>query len=226
MIVAHQKDIAEILTTVRPYERIVVAGCGTCVTLCMSGGEKETVRIADMIRLAAKAEGREVAVSLSNPIRQCDGEFLDLAEAELEGAECILSLGCGAGVQFMAERFPGTVVLPGVNTSFLGANRKLGYWTEMCRGCGDCILEKTGGICPLTRCAKSLFNGPCGGSAGGKCEIDSELDCAWQMIYDRLGRLGRLDRLLEIHGPRDWRPGLYGGPRSLRAPESAVEEQE
>jgi hypothetical protein len=141
-------------------------------------------------------------------------EFLAEAEDKLLAAECILSLGCGAGVQFLAEKFPSKVVIPGLNTEFIGVNRGLGYWTEMCQGCGDCLLAKTGGVCPVARCSKSNFNGPCGGSALGKCEINEDTDCAWQLIYDRMKRLDRLEELLEIEGARDWRTSRDGGPRA------------
>jgi len=105
----------------------------------------------------------------------------------------------------------------------MGANRDAGYWTEMCRGCGDCILEKTGGICPVARCSKSHFNGPCGGSQGGACEVDPEIDCAWQLIYDRLKSLGRLDSLFEIIPPRDWSASGAGGPRTLRRSDVSID---
>ncbi|GHS86850.1 zinc-finger protein [Synergistales bacterium] len=215
MIIANQKSMDEILRSVKPFEKITVAGCGTCVTVCMAGGEKEALKVADMILLDAKASGRAVEINVTSPIRQCDMEFLNDREDELADADCILSLGCGAGVQFMAEKFPDKVVVPGINTSFIGVNRDLGYWTEMCQGCGNCILEKTGGICPVSRCSKSHFNGPCGGSHTGKCEINDETDCAWQLIYERLKRIGQLDRLYEINETRDWSTSRDGGPRSL-----------
>ena len=216
MIIAEQKEIDEILHSVESYHRIVVAGCGTCVSVSMAGGEKETLKIAGLIRLARKGDEGQVEVTVSNPIRQCDMEFLDGCQAELEDTDCILSLACGAGVQFMAEKFPDTVVVPGLNTKFIGVNRALGYWTEMCQGCGNCLLEKTGGVCPVARCAKSNFNGPCGGSADGVCEIDDQIDCGWQLIYERLKRLGQTHRLLEINDIRDWSSSRDGGPRSMR----------
>ncbi|MCL2579270.1 MAG: methylenetetrahydrofolate reductase C-terminal domain-containing protein [Oscillospiraceae bacterium] len=216
MIIAEPKKLADVLCAVEPYRNVAVAGCGTCVTVCLAGGEKEALGVAGMIRLAAKEAGREVIVSVTNPIRQCDMEFLDSHEAELEEADCILSLACGAGVQFMAEKFPDKVVVPGVDTKFIGVNRDLGYWTEMCQGCGNCILEKTGGVCPVSRCSKSHFNGPCGGSSTGKCEIDPETECGWQLIYDRLSRINQLDRLLEVNETRDWSTSRDGGPRIVR----------
>ena len=222
LIIAEQKGIDEIIRSTEGFERVVVAGCGVCVTVCMSGGEKEAGRIAGLLRLAAKGAERDVSVSVSTPYRQCDMEFLEHSEAALEDADCILSMACGAGVQFMAEKFPDKVVVPGLNTSFIGVNRELGYWTEMCQGCGSCVLEKTGGVCPVARCSKSHFNGPCGGSASGKCEIDDAVDCAWQLIYERMKRIDRLDCLLELEDVRDWSTSRDGGPRTMRREDVSI----
>jgi len=215
LIIANQKDIGEIIRSIEPFNRVAVAGCGVCVTVCMSGGEKEALRIAGLLRLSAQNAGRDVEISVTTPHRQCDMEFLELNESELEDADCILSMACGAGVQFMAEKFPDKIVVPGLNTTFIGVNRDLGYWTEMCQGCGNCVLEKTGGICPVARCSKSIFNGPCGGSASGKCEIDDNIDCAWQLIYERMKRIDQLDRLLALEDIRDWSTSRDGGPRTM-----------
>jgi len=216
LIVAEQKDISEIIRSVEGFNRIVVAGCGVCVTVCMSGGEKEALRITSLLRHVAKDAGSDVEISTTTPFRQCDMEFLESAEIDLEEADCILSLACGAGVQFMAEKFPDKVVVPGLNTTFIGVNRDLGYWTEMCQGCGNCVLEKTGGVCPVARCSKSHFNGPCGGSGDGKCEIDEQVECGWQLIYERMKRLNQLDKLTELEDIRDWSTSRDGGPRKMR----------
>ena len=226
MIIAEQKNFDEIKKSVESFNRVVVAGCGVCVTVCMSGGEKEALRVAGLLRLSAKEAGRDVNISVTNPHRQCDIEFLDSSEADLEDADCILSMACGVGVQFMAEKFPDKVVVPGLNTTFMGVNRDLGYWTEMCQGCGNCVLEKTGGICPVARCSKSIFNGPCGGSAAGKCEIDKNIDCAWQLIYDRMKRINQLDRLMDLEDVRDWSTSRDGGPRSMRREDVSLKESQ
>ena len=216
MIVAEQKDIIDIIRSVEPYSSVAVAGCGVCVTVCMSGGEKEALRIKNLLKLSAKEAGRDANISVTTPFRQCDMEFLESVDAEIEDADCILSMACGAGVQFMAEKFQDKVVIPGLNTTFIGVNRDLGYWTEMCQGCGNCVLEKTGGVCPVARCSKSHFNGPCGGSGDGKCEIDNEVECGWQLIYERMKRLNQLDKLTELETVRDWSTSRDGGPRSMR----------
>jgi hypothetical protein len=125
----------------------------------------------------------------------------------------------------MSEKFEDRLIIPALNTKFYGAARELGYWVEYCQGCGNCLLEKTSGVCPVTRCSKSNFNGPCGGSQNGKCEVDQEnIDCGWQLIYDRAKSLGRIDRLRDISELRDWRTSRDGGPRSIRRTDVIVEE--
>lgn len=219
MIVAEQKPIEEIIKLLEGFERVLIAACGTCVTVCMAGGEKEALKLASVIELHNKEINRRVSVKVVTPKRQCDAEFLEEIVTEVENADAVLSMACGAGVQFMAEMFYNKPVLPGVNTKFIGVAREIGYWTEMCQGCGDCVLEKTGGVCPVARCSKSNFNGPCGGSSNGKCEIDPDTDCGWQLIYDRLKELGRLEKLYEIMEPKDWRSSRDGGPRKLEKKE-------
>ena len=216
MIVAEQKPIEEILKSIEGFKRVVIASCGTCVTVCMSGGEKEAFKLQSLVMASANDGNKNLETAIVNCKRQCDHEFIDDLMDELEDGDVILSLACGVGVQFMSEKFADKLVLPGLNTKFYGAAKELGYWTEYCQGCGDCLLERTCGICPVTRCSKSNFNGPCGGSQGGKCEIDPDTDCAWQLIYDRVKSFDKLDRLDVIFELRDWRTSRDGGPRSMR----------
>jgi len=215
LIIAEQKPFEEIVKWLEGYENILIAACGTCVTVCMAGGEAEALTLASLLELEAKQHGSKLQVTVVTPKRQCDREFLDEIAAEVDKSDVVLSMGCGAGIQFMAERFSNKLVLPAVNTKFIGVTREVGVWTEMCQGCGECVLEKTGGICPVTRCSKSLFNGPCGGSSNGKCEINSEIDCGWQLIYNKLKESGRLDRLYEIIETKDWSKSRDGGPRKV-----------
>ena len=215
MIIAEQKPFEEIIKWLEGYENILIAACGTCVTVCMAGGEAEALTLASLLELEAKQHDSKLQVTVVTPKRQCDREFLDEIAAEVDKSDVVLSMGCGAGIQFMAERFSNKLVLPAVNTKFIGVAREVGIWTEMCQGCGECVLEKTGGICPVTRCSKSLFNGPCGGSSNGKCEINSEIDCGWQLIYNKLKESGRLDRLYEIIETKDWSKSRDGGPRKV-----------
>lgn len=219
MIIASQKPIEEIRETIKPYKKVLIAACGTCVTVCLAGGETEAKELADLLSLSGDQEFRVVT-----PKRQCDSEFLEEFDKDVSWADAGLSLACGVGVQYLAERCTGKPIIPGLNTAFMGTNRDAGYWTEMCQGCGNCVLEKTGGVCPVARCSKSHFNGPCGGSSKGKCEVNDSIDCAWQLIYDRLKSLNQMERLFETIPPRDWSTSRDGGPRKIRRPDVAIEE--
>ena len=204
MIKAEQKPMDEILKYLEPYNRILLAGCGACVTVCHAGGEKEVSLLASGLRMARQKIGRPIEVSEATPARQCEPEFaLELSET-IENIEAVVSVSCGVGVQTVVRHFPKTPVFPGVNTTFLGETMVHGVWEERCQACGNCVLEETGGICPVARCAKQIFNGPCGGASKGKCEINQETDCAWQLIYDRLKALGQLHRLEEIIPAKRW----------------------
>jgi len=216
MIKAEQKPIDEILRSLGPYNKILLAGCGACVTVCQAGGEKEVGLLASGLRMARKKMGKTIEVLETTPARQCEPEFaLELTET-IEKVEAIVSIACGVGVQTLARHFQKTPVFPGVNTTFMGETVMHGVWEERCQACGNCILEKTGGICPIARCAKQLFNGPCGGSSKGKCEIKRETDCAWQLIYDRLKGLGQLYKLEEIIPAKRWGvESRDSGPRRI-----------
>jgi ferredoxin len=216
MITAVRKPFAEIQEMVRGSRNLLILGCGSCVTVCMAGGEKEVEILASTLRLANRGQGVDIKIGEAVVERQCDREFFEAVKEAVEQADAVLSLACGAGVQFCAEVFPGKRVLPGLNTRFYGVTEAQGVWAERCAGCGNCMLERFGGICPLARCAKNLLNGPCGGSKNGKCEVDPEnFDCAWQLIYDRMKEAGRLARLEELEPVRDWSSGRDGGPGKI-----------
>jgi hypothetical protein len=195
VIVAKPKSFSDIREMTRGLSRVLVAGCGTCVAVCLAGGEKEAGILASQLRLARAAEGGSLHAFAATVERQCDREFLRLFREQVEQVDGVVSLACGAGIQFLAEMYPDTPVFPGVDTSFIGVAEGVGVWTERCKSCNQCYLGITGGICPVTMCAKGLLNGPCGGPTKGKCETDPERDCAWVQIVDRLKRQGRLDLL-------------------------------
>ena len=213
MIIAERKPIAEIVEMTKGHEKILVLGCRGCVTVCSAGGEREVELLASLLRLGAKKDGRKIEVQEGSLVRQCDKEYVDTLDNWEGEYDAIVSMACGVGVNFIANLHPTTVVYPGVNTTFFGGSPEQGIWTEQCAGCGNCVLHLTGGLCPVARCAKSLMNGPCGGSQNGKCEIHSEIDCIWQMIHDRLERLDRKEQMLEVAPIRDWRKAGHGGPR-------------
>jgi ferredoxin len=215
MIIGQQKPLDEIKEIIADYQKVLILGCGTCVTVCFAGGEKEVGILASALRMATGLEGQNKEFVEATVQRQCEYEYNQEVADLVREANAVLSLACGIGVQTMNEQFPETITLPGLNTTFLGQPVEQGVWDERCQACGNCILDKTAGICPIARCSKSLFNGPCGGSKNGKCEIDPEVACAWQLIYDRFKALGRLELLTEIQPVKDWSTSRDGGPRKI-----------
>ena len=216
MIKAEQKPVDEILTYLTSYKKILLVGCGACVTVCHAGGEKEVGHLASVLRMARQKVGNPLEVLEATTARQCEPEFAQELNEVMGGVEAAVSIACGIGVQTLVRHFQKTPVFPGVNTTFLGETTSHGVWEERCQACGNCILEMTGGICPISRCAKQLLNGPCGGSSRGKCEIKRETDCAWQMIYDRLKALGQLSRMEQVIPAKRW--GIESrdsGPRRI-----------
>ncbi len=215
MIVADKKPIEEIIQEIGDHERVLVAGCNECVTVCEVGGKKEVAVLASALRMYFMNQGREAKVDEVTLERQCDHEYLEEIRRIVDNYDVVLSLACGVGVQFVAEKYPHKPVLPGVNTAFMGVTEERGIWSERCQGCGQCILARTAGICPISRCAKRLLNGPCGGSTRGKCEISKEVECAWALIIDRLKELDRLGEYEELAPIKDWSTERAGGPRRI-----------
>ena len=213
MIVADRKPIAEILDMVQGADRILVLGCRGCVSVCSAGGEREAELLASLIRLGRKKAGRNAEVAHATLVRQCDKEYIDTMDQWDGKYDAIVSMACGVGVNFIANLRPTANVYPGVNTTFFGGSQIQGVWTEQCAGCGNCVLHLTGGLCPVARCAKSLMNGPCGGSVEGRCEIHRDIPCIWHSIHDRLERIGQGEKLEDIAPIRDWSPAGHGGPR-------------
>ncbi len=216
MITAERKPIAEIKEMLAPYRKILVVGCGSCVAECASGGEKEVGLLSSALRMDAKASGKEIELKEMTLDRQCVYEFIDQLTDVIGQYDIVLSLACGAGVQAVAEVFPKVLIVPALNTTFLGETKEAGLWVENCRGCGDCKLGVFAAVCPVTRCAKGLFNGPCGGSRTDRCEVDPDVPCAWQLIVSRLEDVGRLDLLRKVHPPADWSKQQGKGPRKIK----------
>lgn len=209
MIVAERKPFQEIKDMVINYDRILLVGCGTCVAVCLAGGEKEVGILASQLRIALRLEGKNPEIGEVTVERQCDREFLQTIAAPVAQFDAVVSLACGAGIQFLGEMYPDKPVYPGVNTTFIGVNEDVGFYTERCSACNTCYLALTGAICPVTMCPKGLLNGPCGGPVGGMCEVDRERPCAWCQIYERLKKQGRLDLLTRVIPAREFqsKPG-------------------
>ncbi len=226
MIVAQPKPLEQIETMLEGFEKVLIVGCGTCVAVCMSGGEKEVETLAAQLRMKAKLNGKPRVIDEITITRQCDKEYLDQLARHAGQYDAILSTACGAGVQFLAEKYDDKIVLPALNTLFIGVAEGPGVWSQRCMACADCVLDQTGGICPMTICAKNLLNGPCGGTNHGKCEVDGQKDCAWTLIYRRLEKLGRLDLFSKIQPPKNYKAMTKPGRFTHEAFQQAEQQEE
>ncbi len=215
MIVAERKAMDVLEEMLAPYNKIALVGCKGCVTVCSAGGQKEVGILSTQIKLARQKAEKPIEIVEITLERQCDPEYVQMLEQHLEGVDAVMSLGCGVGVQFVAERYKGMPVFPALNTTFMGGATAAGEYTERCQACGSCKLHLTGGICPISRCSKSLLNGPCGGSVDGHCEINKDVPCGWQVIIDRLTDLDQLENYEKINEVNDWSTSRDGGPRHI-----------
>ena len=204
MVKAKRKPLEEIKEAISGYTHILNIGCGGCVSVCLAGGQREVNELNMVLKLHNKKDKTSQRIEGYTVERQCNETFLEELESMISPYDCIISMACGAGVQNLAARFPGIPIFPAVNTMAIGIDRDLGMYEEKCKACGHCVLGYTGGICPVTRCAKSLFNGPCGSPKNGMCEISAQVPCAWYDIYTRLKEQNRLDDIRKIQPPMEW----------------------
>ena len=210
MLISEQKPFEEILTYLDGDKNIFLIGCNGCAEGWGSGGEKQVAEMRKRLREQGKTIAGSVVVDML-----CDSVLTRLKlrtyKKEIAAADSILVLTDGVGVQTVAE-VVNKVVHPGCNTLSAGGAHAEWKEAERCLECGDCMLEFTGGICPIARCSKHLLNGPCGGSQGGKCEVDPDITCVWQEIVDQLTRLGQLNKLERLVTPKNWSVSLIAGP--------------
>ena len=216
MIVGDHKPLEEIATHLSGYKKVLILGCGSCVTVCLSGGDREARQMALELTRSNYFDGAPPHFKTGSIVRQCEKDLIVAYQKLPSDIDAVLSLACGCGVQTLGDVIEPMPVIPALNTTFFGASNEAGVWREVCQGCGDCVLSYTGGICPVARCAKSLFNGPCGGSQNGSCEVYVDVPCAWALIYYRLKKQNKLHLLHSIRQPRDWRPAGGAGPRIRR----------
>ena len=200
MIITRMKPFEEVQTMTETYEKIFIVGCGTCSTSCQTGGEEQVSEMAE--KLGDKVVGTAMVEEPCD--RRIARKDLKTHKEALNAADAILVMSCGVGVQTLGD-YTGKIVLPASDTLFIGETERIGKFYDRCMACGECILDETGGICPITRCAEALLNGPCGGQVEGKCEVGEYThDCAWVLIYDRLKEQDRLDLFMKFRPPRDY----------------------
>lgn len=216
MIIAEWKPISEIVNKLVGHKKILVAGCATCVAECAAGGEREVETLAPLLRMALAKAGSPVEVVTATLERQCEPEFIEKIVPVAEGVDAIVSIACGIGIQSLAERFDPKPVYPGVNTTSLAVREAPGVWAVRCEACGACVLGETFGLCPVSRCAKSLLNGPCGGTReNGTCEVNKDVDCIWLKIYERARARGKMDELIRFQPTRNWSNSRHGGQKLM-----------
>ncbi|MFO7557912.1 MAG: methylenetetrahydrofolate reductase C-terminal domain-containing protein [Desulfobacterales bacterium] len=204
MVKGKRKPLKQIQDFIKDYKKVLNVGCGGCVSVCLAGGQKEVIALNTELNLAFKLENIQTRLDAYTVERQCRMNFLTELDKIVEEYDCLISMACGAGVQLLAERFHHKPVIPAINTIAIGIDRGVGLYEENCRACGECVIGFTGGICPVTRCAKALFNGPCGGVANGRCEANEDASCAWVDIYNRLKEQNRLDSILKFQEAMLW----------------------
>ncbi len=199
--ITRAKPMEAVLKALEGYDRVFIAGCGTCATMCRTGGVQEVAAMAK----AVEETGKLVTGTLVIPTA-CDTlthTCMEQNREAMEDAQVALVMSCAFGVQTVAG-YVGRPVQPALDTLFFGLETSPGHFAEVCMQCGECVLAQTAGICPVTSCHKGLLNGPCGGTNNGKCEIDSSIDCAWTLIYNRLKAIGRLDLMQAYCEPKNF----------------------
>ncbi len=213
MIVADRKSLDEILAMVEDNKKILIAGCKGCVTVCNVGGSKEVEILASSIKIARKKDGNEIDIDTITLERQCDKEYVAQIKETVGDYDAVVSMACGVGPQFLSEMYKDQSFYPALDTTFFGGATDHGVWEERCAGCGTCAIHNFGGLCPIARCAKSLMNGPCGGSSGGICEINKDTECIWDSIVTKKMDAGRIEDLQRVVGIKNWKTARDGGPR-------------
>ena len=171
--------------------KVFVLNCHGCREIRFPEAE------ADAFQAELTAEGRVTGIFTTEYI--CNDENLAVIlkphAAAIEAADTIAVFSCGVGVQTVAAMYPAKRVVACCDTYALPGFQGVTPLEHDCKQCGECFLNLTGGICPLTACSKSLVNGQCGGAKNGKCEVDPDMECGWERIYQKLKQIGRLDAM-------------------------------
>ena len=194
MIITKAKPFPEILQSLERDKVIFLVGCSECATVCKTGGEEEVKAMRDHLEDEGKVVSGWVILDPGCNLLEARKEFRK-TKKEIAQADSLVVMSCGGGAQ-IAQEASSKVIHPTNNTLFLGTVKRFGQFQEYCSMCGECILDLTGGLCPVTRCPKGLLNGPCGGAKDEKCEVNPDNDCVWIEIYDRLKEIGRLKEFL------------------------------
>ena len=211
MIISELKPLEELQQALAEFDTLFLVGCAACATACKAGGEEEIFKLQEWLAGQEKEVTGSVVIDEACHLMRAARDLRHHKNA-VQGADALVVLACGSGIQSISSNVDKRVV-GGLNSMFLGNVRRFGHYEEMCSLCGDCILNETAGICPVTTCAKGLLNGPCGGMADGHCEVDAEIECAWRLIYERLQSQQRQGVFARRVPPKNWsrrrQPGRY-----------------
>jgi len=202
MIITKQKDFEEILSLIDKGS-VFIIGCSECATLCHTGGEEEVKKMKENLEKENINVNGWVILDPACHLLN-DRRILRKHKDQIDKSNKILVLACGNGVQTVAEIITNADVIPGTDTLFLGEIVRSNDFQKRCVMCGECIQDSFAGLCPISRCPKNMLNGPCGGAINGKCEVNKELDCVWDIIYKKMKERGELHRLKEIVKAKDW----------------------
>ncbi len=218
MIITRKKDRVKLLETLKRYNNFFLLGCSECATLCGTGGQPQLDELKGLLEEQGRTVKGAFVAKTGCQVLGTKVELKKFKEA-LEGANCIVVMSCGAGTQAAVELFPDKAVYPSNDSMFLGNMTRLQMFDERCSLCGECILDKTGGICPVTACPKGILNGPCGGTKDGHCEVSPEIPCAWVRIWERMEKLGQTEEFkARTLGAKNWSASVK--PRKLNAREA------
>lgn len=201
MIVTKKREFNELVENIKNYKSVFLLGCSECAALCGTGGEPEVKAMKDALESEGKGVTGTFVAKSGCQVLGTKVELKPFKDA-IDKADCIIVMSCGAGTQTAVELYENKPVFPANDSLFLANMTRLQVFDERCSLCGKCVLDKTGGICPVTRCAKGLLNGPCGGSQGGLCEVSKDTPCVWQQIYSRLMKLNQFHLLKETSRPK------------------------
>lgn len=217
MIITERKPLEEVMAYVGNAKTVAIIGCGSCATACQTGGEAQIAELKAALEAAGKTVVATTVADYCCMSLGVRGKMRPLIAAK---PDCVIAMSCGDGVQCVAKNAQNIPVYPSNNTLFLGEAARFGVWEESCHLCGECVLGRTGAICPISQCAKSLVNGPCGGQKNGKCEVNPENDCAWIKIYERLKATGQLEKLSQSRVDKGYGDFTYPRTVTLRGKKS------
>ncbi|HEY3348007.1 MAG TPA: methylenetetrahydrofolate reductase C-terminal domain-containing protein [Nitrospirota bacterium] len=203
MIITKAKEKEAVLDSLKEIRSVFLLGCSECASLCGTGSPEAVAEMKAALEEAGKKVNGTFIPKTGCQVLGTKLELKPFKEA-IDASDAILVMSCGAGTQAMVEVFKDKKVYPANDTSFLGNMTRYQQFDERCSMCGECIIDKTGGICPVTTCPKGILNGPCGGTNNGMCEVSPDIECAWAKIYARMERTGELEKMKEIIPPKDY----------------------